>query len=556
MTSKTSVSKMAILVFTIILIFSFASCNGNTEKTTVSATTHPGFPLVQFSTADFTGSGNCAQCHSRLKDSKGTDISVDSQWRSTMMANAAKDPFWTASVASEVAEFPALQAAIEDACATCHMPMARTQAVTSGKDVAVLGNGFLNSANELNKAAMDGNSCTVCHQIQAAGLGEKSSFGGNYKIDTSTNAPDRSLYGPFLNPVTNPMRTVVGFTPTQGNQISSAAICATCHNVYTPYIDNQGNVAGTFPEQVSYLEWNHSAYGGKLSCQDCHMPDAVGSAAISNNPTNLDGRSPVAQHHFVGGNAFMLNMLKNYVSELGITASTDQLDSTLARVATQIQSRTASVTITDSTLTDGALQVVLKISDQTGHKFPTGFPSRRAWIQLTVTDSAGKVVFESGKPNADGSISGNDADVKAGSYEPHYDIINKADQVQIYESIMQDVDGKVTYTLLRGAGYAKDNRLLPQGFDKNTAGKDFAVYGNAATDTNFIGGSDQITYQIAVKSNATYTITAELLYQSVGYQFTKSMFAHNGNLIKSFQEYYNSTNQTPLLVVSDKKTIP
>jgi hypothetical protein len=146
--------------------------------------------------------------------------------------------------------------------------------------------------------------------------------------------------------------------------------------------------------------------------------------------------------------------------------------------------------------------------------------------------------------------------VKAGSYEPHYDIISKADQVQIYESIMQDVDGKVTYTLLRGAGYAKDNRLLPQGFDKNTAGKDFAVYGNAATDTNFIGGSDQITYQIAVKSNATYTITAELLYQSVGYQFTKSMFAHNGNLIKSFQEYYNSTNQTPLLVVSDKKTIP
>jgi hypothetical protein len=547
MTSKSSVSKLAILLFTIILIFSFASCSGTTGKTTISATAHPGFPLVQFSTADFAGSGNCAQCHSRLKDSQGNDISVDTQWRSTMMANAAKDPFWTASVASEVAEFPNLQAAIEDACATCHMPMARTQAVASGKAVAVLGNGFLNNANELNKVAMDGNSCTVCHQIQAAGLGENGSFGGNYKIATSTNAPDRPVYGPFLNPVTNPMRTVVGFTPTQGNQISSAAICATCHNVYTPYIDNQGNVAGTFPEQVSYLEWNHSAYGGKLSCQDCHMPDAVGSAAISNNPTNLDGRSPVAQHHFVGGNAFMLNMLKNYVAELGITASTDQLDSTLARVATQIQSRTASVTITDSTLTDGTLQVVLKISDQTGHKFPTGFPSRRAWIHLTVTDS--------GKPNADGSISGNDADVKAGSYEPHYDIISKADQVQIYESIMQDVDGKVTYTLLRGAAYAKDNRLLPQGFDKNTAGKDFAVYGNAATDTNFIGGSDQITYQIAVNNNATYSITAELLYQAVGYQFTKSMFAHSGDLIKSFQKYYSSTNQTPLLVASNKKTI-
>ena len=46
-------------------------------------------------------------------------------WRSTMMANAARDPYWQASVRREILDHPKLTAAIEDKCATCHMPMAR-----------------------------------------------------------------------------------------------------------------------------------------------------------------------------------------------------------------------------------------------------------------------------------------------------------------------------------------------------------------------------------------------------------------------------------------------
>ncbi|OJA03832.1 hypothetical protein BGC33_00715, partial [Bathymodiolus thermophilus thioautotrophic gill symbiont] len=105
--------------------------------------------------------------------------------------------------------------------------------------------------------------------------------------------------------------------------------------------------------------------------------------------------------------------------------------------------------------------------------------SRRAYLHLLLTDKTGKVVFESGKTNANGSIVGNDADSDSLSYEPHYDTINNPQQVQIYEAIMVDTENVLTHTLLRAETYRKDNRLLPQGFNKSTANADIAVHGNA-----------------------------------------------------------------------------
>ena len=67
---------------------------------------------------------------------------------------------------------------------------------------------------------------------------------------------------------------------------------------------------------------------------------------------------------------------------------------------------------------------------------------------------------------------GVDADADRATFEPHYDLITSPDQVQVYEAIMGNNLNEVTYTLLRGADYLKDNRLLPQGFDKATAPSD------------------------------------------------------------------------------------
>lgn len=179
-------------------------------------------PLSRVNTDDFTGSGNCANCHTGLTDSAGNDVSIGSHWRSTMMANAAKDPIWQAKVASEVSRTPALKEIIEDKCATCHMPMAYTQAHVDGTPVLILDDGFLNPTNALHELAMDGNSCTLCHQIVDPVL-------GTYTVDTSTDPPDRINYGPFTNPQKMAMRTSSGFTPVFGEQTLESTLCGTCH---------------------------------------------------------------------------------------------------------------------------------------------------------------------------------------------------------------------------------------------------------------------------------------------------------------------------------------
>ena len=105
-----------------------------------------------------------------------------------------------------------------------------------------------------------------------------------------------------------------------------------------------------------------------------------------------------------------------------------------------------------------------------GHKLPTAYPSRRSWLHVTVRDRNDKVIFESGALRPDGSIAGNDNDADPRRFEPHYNEITSGEQVQIYEDIMGDTKGDVTTGLLTAVRYLKDNRLLPQGFDKRTPG--------------------------------------------------------------------------------------
>ena len=508
--------------------------------------------LSTFTTADFSGAGICAACHTRLRDTAGADVSMPTAWRSTMMGNAARDPVWQAKVSSEVARFPMLQEVIEKKCTTCHMPMAETQAVIEGTPVNALGDGFYNQANPLHPAAIDGVSCTLCHQVGDVNLGTMEGFSGHYTVDASTNPPNRLIYGPYQQPVGQVMQNTSGFKPVYGAHMASAEQCGTCHNLYTPYVDAQGNILGEFPEQTPYTEWQYSRFGAETtSCQSCHMPLAQGSVVISLRPGRLAARQPFYQHFFVGGNAFMLNILYDWGAELEVGADKAHFDTTLARVTDQISQKTAALTLTSLELKDGSLNAQLQVTALTGHKFPTSFPSRRAWLHVTVADAAGRVIFESGKPNTDGTITGNAADTDPAAFEPHYDVITKPDQVQIYEPIMGDNEGHVTYTLLRGAMYLKDNRLLPEGADKARLPVEIAVYGEAKYDANFMGGGDLLTYQVDVSgASGPFTFSAELLYEPLSYRFVQDLLADETSLTKRFGGYYAETDKLPLRVTA------
>lgn len=535
-----------------------------------------GKHVANFKEEDFIGPHYCYNCHHLLTDAAGNNVSIISDWRSTMMANAAKDPFWQAKVQSEVRRNPTVAAVIEEKCTLCHMPMAWTQTRTTDNydKPAMLGEkGYLNNSHKLHEAAMDGVSCTLCHQIQDKDLGKKKSFSGKFSIDTSTNPPDRIIFGPYENPEQKTMRTSVDYTPEFGPQTNDAGLCATCHTLFTPYLDSQGQVAGEFPEQVAYLEWQHSEYyvppgerydigdnpgPGKI-CQECHMPHSPeGDVIIARwAPPEVKPKEHFSQHFFVGGNVLMLEILRDNIKELGLTASSEHFNVTRDRTLKLLQQEGARLEIVETGLDENSLTTRIKIENLAGHKFPTGFPSRRLWLHLTVEDKKNNIVFESGKPLENGAIVGNDNDANPATFEPHYDEISDPGQVQIYEAVMLNTDNELTYTLLRGAGYAKDNRLLPMGFDKASASTDIAVQGGAEADDDFMGGSDMITYRINTgEHKGPFTVRAELLYTTLSYVFLEDLKKDADlPLVNRFIRMTESANKMPVLITSASKNI-
>jgi hypothetical protein len=138
---------------------------------------------------------------------------------------------------------------------------------------------------------------------------------------------------------------------------------------------------------------------------------------------------------------------------------------------------------------------------------------------VIVTDSANHIVFESGALREDGSIVGNVNDDDPSRFEPHLREITRPDQVEIFEPILGDAHGHVTTGLLQTVSYLKDNRLLPEGFDKATATPDIAVHGNAASDPDFVGGGSRIRYAVPTDSAAgPLHIKVELMYQPIGFR--------------------------------------
>ena len=501
-----------------------------------------------FTSYHFMGSDNCARCHNGMTDNQGRDISIETAWSSTMLANSSKDPLWRAKVRSEIERHPHLEGVLNDKCTQCHAPMANVEAHYSGHSIEILDGGFLDPANAHHDEALNGVSCTLCHQIEDDGnLGTLAGMSGKYTI-----SENRNIYGQYGDVFPGPMMNNVDYRITQSAHISASKMCATCHNLKTPFVDENGNLLSTtpeseFPEQMPYSEWEHSDYVNSKSCQQCHMKRADGVVMATRPPWLNTQRNDFAQHMLVGGNKTLLDILNNNKSALEVTAN--NFEATIAASDAMLKSA-ASLEVVEQSLSNGTLEMTLKVNATTGHKLPTSFPSRRAFLHVTVTNGSGIAVFESGRVNADGSIAGADADSNPAAYEPHYDVITSEDEVQIYESIMQNSQGAVTYTLLRGAAYKKDNRILPRGFDKTTAPGDIRVVGAAADDSDFVGGSDRITYRVSGLQGGNYSVDAELLYQSVSHAFAQDLYTDNSAESQAFKTMFNASSMKTSQIAS------
>lgn len=508
-----------------------------------------GLP-VQFGTY-FVTAGRCAGCHGHdslgvaMVGPEGEDVNVVDDWRSTMMANSARDPFFRAKMEHEGLVHPAYKEQLEHSCLKCHAPLAVFEE-------QMLGNPPFTAASlDTSVLAMDGVSCLACHMQNPDSAG--SFFSGDLHFDSAR------VWGPYTQDQINPaiMEFFVGFTPDQGSHILDGRVCAGCHTAINQPFDLQGVPTGTsFFEQTMWQEYSNSIYYGTgHNCRSCHMPRIEDSVRLASEYIFLPGQSPFGKHHLTGGGTFMLKLMKDQIEALGIPATAVQFDSTIAR-SEALRRTSMSMDLQLRERTADTLFVDVALTNHVGHKFPSGFPNRRAFVQLLALSPAGDTLFQSGAWDSTYEVHGHDA-----AYEPHHQVIKENGQVQIYELVMGDANYGVTTTLLRAVHRLKDNRLPPMGYSTTHPSQDTsAIAGLALADPDFnrdaLGqegsGNDIVHYHIPLQGYAgAVEVKAKVWFQQVPPRWNQEMFSHHGPQIDAFRAMYLQADRTPELVVAD-----
>jgi len=502
----------------------------------------------------------CGGCHGydptgfASVDNSGTDVNVNDDWGSTMMANAAKDPFWRAKVSHEILVNPAHSLALQDKCTSCHAPAGHYQAKLKGKQPH-----YLLADLYSDSLGLDGVTCQACHAQAPALIGSLHS--GALHFDTNKV---RVAYGPYELPFAPPMRDFVGITPLYGEHISDAGLCAGCHTLITGTVDLSGNLTGgTFVEQATYHEWLNSRYDREqdnITCQACHLPQIQDEVIIASNLQFLTPKFPYGLHEMAGANVTMLKLLKGNRGKLDISAKAEHFDSTITATLRMLQQKTLDLTLESQVLNGDTAFFTLRLANKAGHKFPSGYPSRRAWVEFEVKNAAGQTVFHSGRYNPDYSLPDENANV-----EPHYQVINRPDQVQIYEMVPGDVAGNFTNVLERGDKALKDNRLTPQGFTTTHAAYDTTrIIGSALNDPDFNrfpdgkegSGADNLHFHIPINGySGTFSVTAKVWYQSLPPKWMAPLFAYSSPEIDSFRHMFDAADRAPVLVASAEKNV-
>ena len=500
----------------------------------------------------FTTAGRCAGCHGRdlqgiaSIDAQGRDVNVVDDWRSTMMANSARDPFFRAKVRHESLVNPAHADSLQNKCLGCHAPLGMHEERLLGHDLFTLAH------LDTSRLGMDGVSCLSCHMQSEATAG--SFFSGELQFDSAR------VYGPYSDDQINPaiMQFFVRFTPGFGSHIVNSKVCAGCHTLITETADLEGNLTGDrFVEQATYHEWLNSVYSANgTQCNTCHMPRINDGILLAAEYPFLNPQSPFGLHHLVGGNEHMLRLLKQNKDTLDIPATALQFDSTITRTQRMLRHHTLDASLSLLDRTSDTAYFALRLENKAGHRFPSGYPSRRAFVEFIVLSLEGDTVFKSGVLNSADEVEGHDA-----PYEPHHDVITSGGQVQIYEMVMGDVNGDVTTVLERAKDPIKDNRLAPVGFTSTHFAYDTTrVAGVPASDIDFnrnaFGeegtGADIVRYHVPISGvNEGLHAFARVWYQPVPPAWNEEMFSHDHPEINSFRDMLEASDRSPSLVATD-----
>lgn len=187
----------------------------------------------------------------------------------------------------------------------------------------------------------EGVTCDFCHTISVVNMANPT--------EPYTMRPGAVKFGP-LGETTSP-KHLTTFSPVH----ETSELCGGCHE----FVARNGTVI-----MGTYSEWKDSPYAAKgIQCQDCHMPTVKEATTVKAGVKVSTKR--VNKHDLQGGH------------------SVDQLQ------------RAAKVEILDVSKGPDTVRVRVRVTNVgSGHKMPTGIPSRKVLLTGRLKDARGAVLRE------------------------------------------------------------------------------------------------------------------------------------------------------------------
>ena len=477
----------------------------------------------------------CAVCHSNYDPA----IEPFTTWQGSMMSQASRDILFEACMAVANQDAPDSG----DLCLRCHLPRGWLR----GRSVPTDGSQMLDSD-------MSGVSCDLCHRLVdpffapenpsedeaiLAGLtSPPTDFGdGMFVVD-----PTGARRGPFIDADTGHPILVSPFH-------REAALCGTCHDVSNPafekdlegnYVPNAFDEPATsfsahalMPIERTYSEWFYSDYntaegvyapqfGGNrdyvATCQDCHMRDVTGRGCGFGEAVPL--REDMPLHDLTGGSTWLpglLNLL--YPGQVNEEA----LQAGIIRARYMLQNAA------EMTVAQVGAELVVTVTNNTGHKLPTGYPEgRRMWLHVQFYDESAALIDESG------------------AYDPATGVLTLDPEAKVYESKpgldetvapLVGVDPGPSFHFVLNNRIYKDNRIPPRGFT-NAAYEQFGgtPVGRTYADEQYW---DETAYTVPA---GAVSVEVTLYYQSTSKEYIEFLRDENFTNNKG-QELYDLWNE-------------
>jgi hypothetical protein len=192
---------------------------------------------------------------------------------------------------------------------------------------------------------------------------------------------------------------------------------------------------------------------------------------------------------------------------------------------------------------------ILKITNKTGHKLPTGYEEgRRMWINAVFQDSSGKVLKEIGKyAEKDDTIFGQS--VKAPTLiDPEqtrvYEILFGISQTQAEKYGAKP--GKSFHTVLNDT-IVKDNRIPPEGFT-NAA---FREHLSQPVEAIYTDGQYWDQFELDLPKGCQKLVVS-LMYESVSWEYLKFLAEENktDDWGKRLYDAWTKTGKCPPTVIA------